>query len=177
MRKTTGTSTNVDPLLMGSLNDYFKNQTNVMPQFGPPAGPQAFNRVQPNQQLPLANFGAKPMMGGPHQNQLVQYDDANRDNKPYNQGFFGFDPTNQYVGKYTVIDEIHDSTKTNNQDGLSDNPMDPNWGGAVFTTEKIDSGKYKENEVQPPTVNTALSFGDYPKAIEDDDIPTSKTPE
>ena len=177
LRKTTGTSTNVDPLLMGSLNDYFKNQTNVMPQFGPPAGPQAFNRVQPNQQLPLANFGAKPMMGGPQLKQQVPYVDANRDNKPYNQGFFGFDPTNQYVGKYTVIDEIHDSTKTNNQDGLSDNPMDPNWGGAVFTTEKIDSGKYKENEVQPPTVNTALSFGDYPKAIEDDDIPTSKTPE
>jgi hypothetical protein len=173
LRKTMGTTTNVDPLLMGSLNDYFKNQTNVMPQFAPPVGPQAFNQVQPNQQLPLANFGAKPMMG-PHQKQLVPYDDANRDNKPYNQGFFGFDPTNQYVGKYTVIDEIHDSTKTSNQDGLSDNPMDPNWGGAVFTNKKIDSGKYKENEVQPPTVNNALSFGDYPKAIEDDDIPTPK---
>jgi hypothetical protein len=173
MRKTTGTSTNVDPLLLGSLTDYFKNQTNIMPQFGPPVGPQAFNRVQPNQQLPLANFGAKSMMG-PQPKQQVPYTDANRDNKPYNQGFFGFDPSNQYIGKYTVIDQIHDSTKTQNTDGMSDNPMDPNWGGAVFTNKKIDSGKYKENEVQPPTVNTALSFGDYPKAIEDDDIDTPK---
>jgi len=172
LRKTVGTTTNVDPLLLGSLNDYFKNNTNVMPKFAPPVGPQAFNRVQPNQQLPLANFGAKQMMQ--QQNQTDTYADANRENKPFNQGFYGFDPTNQYVGRYTVLDQIHDSTKTSNPDGLSDNPMDPNWGGAVFTNKKIDLGKYKENEVQPPTVNTALSFGEYPKTIEDNDIPTSK---
>ena len=45
---------------------------------------------------------------------------------------------------------------------------------SALNERKIDSGKYKENEVQPPTVNNALSFGDYPKALEDDDIPTPK---
>ena len=171
LRKAEGTSTNVDPLLLGSLTDYFKNKTNVMPKFGPPVGPQAFNQVQPNQQLPLSNIGINMQQQQP---QITQYDDSNRDNKPFNQGFFGFDPSNQYVGQYTVIDQIHDSTKTQNPDGLSDNPMDPNWGGAVFTNKQINSGKYKENEVQPPTVNSALTMGEYPKSIEDNDIPTPK---
>ena len=115
-----------------------------------------------------------PTLEQTQQPQMVQYEDASRDNKPYNQGFFAFDPTNQYVGRYTVIDQIHDSTKTQNPDGLSDNPMDPNWGGAVFTNKQVMSGKYKGNEVQPPTVNTALTLGDYPKTIEDNDIPTPK---
>lgn len=178
LRKTEGTTTNVDPLMLGSLTDYFKNQTNVMPKFAPPVGPQAFNRVQPNMQLPLSNIGVNntmmPTLEQTQQPQMVQYEDASRDNKPYNQGFFAFDPTNQYVGRYTVLDQIHDSTKTQNPDGLSDNPMDPNWGGAVFTNKQVMSGKYKGNEVQPPTVNTALTLGDYPKAIEDNDIPTPK---
>ena len=63
LRKTEGTTTNVDPLLLGSLSDYFKNQTNVVPQFAPPTGPQAFNRVQPNAQLPLVNYGVNPPQG------------------------------------------------------------------------------------------------------------------
>jgi hypothetical protein len=178
LRKTEGTTTNVDPLMMGSLTDYFKNQTNVMPKFAPPVGPQAFNQVQPNMQLPLSNVGVNNTMmqslEQTQQPQMVQYEDASRDNKPYNQGFFAFDPTNQYVGRYTVIDQIHDSTKTQNQNGLSDNPMDQNWGGAVFTNKQVMSGKYKGDEVQPPTVNTALTLGDYPKTIEDNDIPTPK---
>lgn len=178
LRKTEGTTTNVDPLMLGSLTDYFKNQTNVMPKFAPPVGPQAFNRVQPNMQLPLSNVGLNntmmPTLEQTQQPQMVQYEDASRDNKPYNQGFFAFDPTNQYVGRYTVIDQIHDSTKTQNQNGLSDNPMDQNWGGAVFTNKQVMSGKYKGDEVQPPTVNTALTLGDYPKTIEDNDIPTPK---
>ena len=175
LRKTEGSSTNVDPLLLGSLSDYFKNKTNVMPKFAPPVGPQAFNRVQPNQQLPLSNIGVNMLQQQqPSQPHITQYDDSNRDNKPFNQGFFGFDPSNQYVGQYTVIDQIHDSTKTQNQDGLSDNPMDPNWGGAVFTNKQIGSGKYKGDEVQPPTVNSALTLGEYPKTLEDDDIPTPK---
>ena len=87
---------------------------------------------------------------------LVPYEDANRDNKPYNQGYYGFDPTSQYVGKYTVLDQIHNSTMKQNADGLSNNPMDPNWGGAVFTEEKVESGLYEGNNVQPPTVQTVL---------------------
>ena len=87
---------------------------------------------------------------------LVPYADANRDNKSYNQGYYGFDPTSQYVGKYTVLDQIHNSTMTQNPDGLSNNPMDPNWGGVVFTAEKVKDGLYEGNSVQPPTVATVL---------------------
>jgi len=173
LRKTEGTTTNVDPLLLGSLNDYFKDQTSVMPQFAPPTGPQAFNRVQPNAQLPLANYGVTQGQGR-GQGQMTEYTDAIRDRPPYNQGFFAFDPTSQYVGRYTVVDQIHDSTKNSGENGLSDNPMDQNWGGAVFTNKQIESGKYKEDEVQPPTVNTALSMGEYPLVIEDSDIDTPK---
>ena len=173
LRKTQGTTDNVDPLLLGSLSDYFKDQTNVVPQFAPPMGPQAFNRVQPNQQLPLANHGVTQGQGQ-GQGNTTEYTDAIRDRPPYNQGFFAFDPTSQYVGRYTVVDQIHDSTKNSGENGLSDNPMDQNWGGAVFTNKQIDSGKYKEDEVQPPTVNTALSMGEYPMAIEDNTIKTPK---
>jgi len=150
---------NVDPLLLGSIQDYFLSKTNVMPKFGPPAGPSAFNQPAYNSEISLANYSI-PYQNLPPQfkNQppLVPYADANRDNKPYNQGYYGFDPTSQYVGKYTVLDEIHNSTMTQNQNGLSNNPMDPNWGGVVFTEQKIDSGMYEGNNVQPPTVPTVL---------------------
>jgi len=65
----------------------------------------------------------------------VPYLDATTQNSPlYNQGMYGFDPTSQYVGKYTVLDQIHNSTKTQFPNtGLSTNPMDSNWAGAVFT--------------------------------------------
>ena len=138
LRKTEGTTTNVDPLMLGSLTDYFKNQTNVMPKFAPPVGPQAFNRVQPNMQLPLSNIGVNnkmmPTLEQTQQPQMVQYEDASRDNKPYNQGFLAFDPTNQYVGRYTVIDQIHDSTKTQNPEKTKKTiipgarPISPVWG-------------------------------------------------
>ena len=34
--------------------------------------------------------------------------------------------------------------------------MDPNWGGVVFTAEKVASGIYDENNVQPSTVPSVL---------------------
>jgi len=151
---------NVDPLLLGSVQDYFMNKTNVTPKFGPPVGPQAFNQPPTNNGISLGNYGVP--VNELEQTEiskhppLVEYDDANRDNKPFNQGYYGFDPTSQYVGKYTVLDEIHNSTQTENNNGLSNNPMDPNWGGAMFTAEKVASGLYEGNSVQPPTVPTVL---------------------
>jgi hypothetical protein len=145
---------NVDPLLLGSIQDYFLSKTNVMPKFGPPDGPGAFNNPANNTEISLANYSI-PYQNLPPQFKnhppLVPYEDANRDNKPYNQGYYGFDPTSQYVGKYTVLDQIHNSTMTQNANGLSNNPMDPNWGGGVFTEEKVESGLYEGNSVQPPT--------------------------
>ncbi len=150
----------VDPLMLGSMEDYFQSKTNVSPKFKPPSGPDAFNKPPPNSAISLSNFGVpiqymEQTEMSKHQ-PLVEYEDANRDNSPYNQGYYGFDPTGQYIGKYTVLDEIHDSTKYQNKDGLSNNPMDPNWGGALFTAEKVASGFYDGNKTEPPTVPTVL---------------------
>jgi len=80
---------------------------------------------------------------------VTPFVDSSRDDGPYNQGGYpGFDPYGQFVGKYTNIDQTHDSTKI--QAPLSDNPMDPNWGGVLYTRQQVMSGKYAENTVSKP---------------------------
>ena len=80
----------------------------------------------------------------------VRIMDGSRDNPPYNENqYAGFDPTGFNVGQFTELDQIHNST-ANAQ--ISDNPMDVNWGGTLFTQQAIDSGKYVENEVGKPTM-------------------------
>ena len=60
----------------------------------------------------------------------------------------GFDPYGLQQGQYTPIDKIHESTQQNA--AVSDNPMDTNWGGVLYTEKVVDSGKYKHREVEPP---------------------------
>ena len=75
---------------------------------------------------------------------LVPYLDANRDLNP--KGHYGFDPSDQYVGKYNTGQEFV-VLKTEFPSGLSANAMDTNWGGAVFTNDKLKEGDYKESEI------------------------------
>jgi hypothetical protein len=76
--------------------------------------------------------------------------DASLENPPFNQGeYHGFDPYSQYSGQYTDLDQIHDSTR---QAPVSDNPMDSNWGGVIYSQKQIDSGKYNENTVGKPVM-------------------------
>jgi hypothetical protein len=63
----------------------------------------------------------------------------------------GFDPLGLQIGTYTKLDEIHDSTA---KSGVSDNPMDLNWGGVQHTQQAVDSGKYEENQVTKPVYFT-----------------------
>lgn len=78
----------------------------------------------------------------------IEIADATRDNPPYNQGnYSGFDPYGQYVGVFTTIDAVHESTE---KQALSDNPMDTNWGGVEYTEKVVDSGKYEENNIYKP---------------------------
>ena len=144
LRKPDNSDIMVDPLLTGSSNDYFQNKTNVTPEFKPPSGPTAFNKPTQNSSVNLALYNNPNTEIIPTNIQTVPYVDSNRDNKPFNQGINGFDPTSQYVGKYTVLDQIHDSTQIQNKEGVSDNAMDTNWGGAVFTTNQIKVGKYAD---------------------------------
>jgi hypothetical protein len=82
------------------------------------------------------------------QNKPQQVIDATRDNPPYNVGnYASFDPYGMDVGRYTVLDKIHDSTMST---GMSDNPYDPNWGGVMFTEQAISSGKYDDNNIRKP---------------------------
>lgn len=57
--------------------------------------------------------------------------DASRESSVYNvNNYPGFDPYGLYVGRYTVIDKIHDSTGNAK---ISTNAMDTNWGGSVYS--------------------------------------------
>jgi hypothetical protein len=81
--------------------------------------------------------------------------DSNRDHPPYNAGnYSGFDPHGLSIGVYTKLDELHDSTQREPGQTLSDNPMDPNWGGVLYTQGKVESGKYDENKVFRPRLLT-----------------------
>ena len=82
--------------------------------------------------------------------QPIPVTDASREHAPWNNNQYqGFDPTGQNVGQYTTLDALHNSTFQGKP--LSENPMDGNWGGVIYTKQAVDSGKYKENEVVPPS--------------------------
>ena len=103
--------------------------------------------------------------------------DSNIDHPPYNAGqYSGFDPLGLSVGVYNKLDKIHESTRT--QDGsLSDNPMDPNWGGVLYTQQKIQSGKYDENAVYRPNLlsihNTQFNPGQFGHGSPPNDLITA----
>ena len=71
--------------------------------------------------------------------------DATQGDKPYNKNSYpAFDQSSYYVGATTPLDQMK-----NSEANLlySDNPMDPNWGGIKYTQALVDTGYYKDNEV------------------------------
>jgi hypothetical protein len=65
-----------------------------------------------------------------------------------NSSYSDYDPlTSGDISKYEYVDKADASTQP---DGLSDNPMDPNWGGVVYTQKMLESGKYNDNIVTKP---------------------------
>ena len=63
-------------------------------------------------------------------------------------GFYaGFDPIGLHQGQYTELDAIHTAGE---REPISDNPMDPNWGGVQYTKDAVDSGKYADRYVAKP---------------------------
>ena len=95
--------------------------------------------------------------------------DSNDDHPPYNANNYpGFDPYGLQQGKLSKLDEIHMSTGV---PPMSDNPMDPNWGGVGFSQAAVESGKYVENNVYPANTsrsgNTQFFPGLYSNIIAD----------
>ena len=71
--------------------------------------------------------------------------DATQSDAPYNKnGYHAFDQSSYYVGAITPLDQIKNSDANML---YSDNPMDPNWGGAKYTDALVSAGYYKDNEV------------------------------
>ena len=70
--------------------------------------------------------------------------DASRLSTIFNRGLYpGYDPTNQDIGVETPLDKIFTSSGP-----ISDNPMDPNWGGVDYSRAVVKSGKYEEDNVK-----------------------------
>lgn len=67
--------------------------------------------------------------------------------------FPGFDPQNQYQGVETPLDRLH---RVQQEYTISDNPMDPNWGGPKFTEKNIKRGKYTSNDKRKTATELAL---------------------
>lgn len=85
-------------------------------------------------------------------NSVNEVVDASRISKKYNKNLYpGFDPYGYDIGTYNELDAIHDST---GKSGLSDSPMDTNWGGIEHTQQQIDMGKYENRQVTKPTYFT-----------------------
>lgn len=86
----------------------------------------------------------------------INVKDSSRDSTYNANQYAGFDPYGLYVGRITNVDQIGISTET---DKVSDNPMDTNWGGVLYTQKAVDSGKYDENIVSRvvyPTPKTSF---------------------
>ena len=106
---------------------------------------------------PLQNSGTS--MGTSNDNSNILLVDANRNNTPYNtNSVAGFDQSSYYVGTTTPLDNIgsnanllYTNGKGSEDDvsivGKSANAMDVNWGGQDFTQTLVDTGFYKDNEV------------------------------
>jgi len=77
-------------------------------------------------------------------------------------GYKAFDPLSFDIDNYEYIAKVNKSTQP---DGLSDNPMDPNWGGVMYTQKVLSSGKYDENIITKPVLF-------QPKGIFIDGIPS-----
>lgn len=147
----------LDKLNLSSINtisDYFKQNapkeppsrlpiTNTLPYVPSPLYnvPLQYHTQMALQETPIQSVVQK------QHPPLVPYLDANRDLNP--RGHYGFDPSDQYVGKYTILDEIHDSTKTEFPSGMSANAMDSNWGGASFTSKKLYEQESEEKHQEP----------------------------
>ena len=150
LHNTNQKQSDINPLIFDNLDKYLEY---VQAQRGQNVRcPVLFLQEENNAQGENV-YRARPSptsMEGGGQVEAVQIVDASREHPPFNQNqYAGFDPMGFNVGKYTELDKIHNSTS---YAAVSDNPMDPNWGGTLFSNQSVDSGKYADREVGKPTM-------------------------
>ena len=97
------------------------------------------SQFQPNTEPSLEPIGDAAY---PNPTLLV---DATRNDQPYNKNSYpAYDQSDYYVGTTTPLDGM-DIQKEKAK--VSDNPMDPNWGGSNYTQNLVDKGYYANNNV------------------------------
>jgi hypothetical protein len=138
-----------NPTIFNSLDEYRAHSANTncpplfLQQENNAQGSDIY-RVRPSPFNPFAGVPADSPLVQSYDGKIVKYVDASRENG-YNQNMYpGFDPQGLYVGRLTEVDAVSYSTQKSE---LSDNPMDPNWGGILYTQSQVDSGKYIDNIV------------------------------
>tara|TARA_B110000285_G_scaffold144900_1_gene161861 strand:- start:1620 stop:2279 length:660 start_codon:yes stop_codon:yes gene_type:complete len=71
--------------------------------------------------------------------------DATRNDPPYNNNSYpAYDQSSYYVGTTTPLDAMDIKQESAKQ---SPNPMDPNWGGAAYTSDLVKKGYYDSDNV------------------------------
>lgn len=68
---------------------------------------------------------------------------------PEGEHYSAFDPHGQSIGEFTALDAIHIQGE---QQYMSPNAMDPNWGGNKYTESLVESGAYAGNYVSKVTL-------------------------
>ena len=76
----------------------------------------------------------------------------------------GVRPFNSYSVGGKNADATHYITGTQfpSNPMISDNPMDTNWGGVIYTQQMIDSGKYDRRTVGKPVTGAGSDVSDLP---------------
>jgi hypothetical protein len=121
-------------------NQVYKARPSISnPQAGLPPSTAAPIGIA-SQTQPMPEIQTQPLP--PNPTMLV---DATRNDPPFNNNSYpGYDETSYYVGTTTPLDAMDAAKEKAN---VSDNPMDPNWGGAAYTQSLVDKGYYKNDNV------------------------------
>jgi len=153
-------NTTVDPSSSSTVisGNAVATDASISPVYSPST---SYSTSVPNYSADVT-VSSPPSPPTPPPKEVVQIKDASREDQNYNAGqYAGFDPSDLYVGVYTNIDQIHNSTSTQK---ISDNPMDDNWGGVLYTQNAINTGKYEENNVFKPNYYTPKNGMGYANA-------------
>jgi hypothetical protein len=93
--------------------------------------------------IPAVSIDGIPLPTLPNPTLLI---DATQSDRPYNiNSYPSYDPSPFYIGRTTPLDVMNYSEEAQ---PVSPNPMDPNWGGPVYTQKLVNDGYYQANQVK-----------------------------